>query len=98
MSEWINSCIAGVQINVKVIPNSSKNQLSLLDENIKINIIAPALENKANKEIVKFLSKVLGVKKKELSIIRGNKEKYKQILIKDHTFEEIERKINSLIN
>ncbi|MDD5331591.1 MAG: DUF167 domain-containing protein [Candidatus Nanoarchaeia archaeon] len=44
-------------LNIKVKPNSKKNEIILKDGNYEIKIKAPPEDNKANLELVKFLSK-----------------------------------------
>ena len=69
--------------NVKVIlkPNSSKNKIVKFDSERNayfIEIKAPAHNNKANIELVKFLSRFL---KKDVKIIRGFKSREKLLRI-----------------
>jgi len=71
---------------IKVIlkPNSSKNKIKELDSKrnaYRIEIKAPAEDNKSNIQLVKFLSKAL---KKDVKIIRGfkNREKLLRISLK----------------
>jgi uncharacterized protein (TIGR00251 family) len=45
-------------LKCKVVPNSSKNEISGVYEGmLKIKIKSPAVENRANEELVKFFSK-----------------------------------------
>ena len=69
--------------NVKVIlkPNSSKNKIVKFDSEKNAYIVeikAPAYNNKANIELVKFLSRFL---KKDVKIIRGFKSREKLLRI-----------------
>jgi len=69
--------------NVKVIlkPNSSKNKIVKFDSERNAYIVeikAPAYNNKANIELVKFLSRFL---KKDVKIIRGFKSREKLLRI-----------------
>ena len=48
-------------ITLKIVPNSSKNDVIKEDDYIKIKITAAPVENKANKVLVEFLSKKLSV-------------------------------------
>ena len=67
------------KFKVIVKPNSQKNEITGFDEKenaIKINIAAPADKNKANKELIKFLSKAL---KKRVRIASGLTSKEKII-------------------
>ena len=80
----------GILINIKVVPNSSKTTVMGLEQAgvpaetyLKIKISSPANENKANEELIKFLSKELKVPKSSIEIVKGVKNKEKKVLIKD---------------
>lgn len=64
-------------VNVK--PNSSKNEIIDFDKENKtltVKIAAPSEKDKANKELIKFLSKKL---KKKIEIVKGLKSRKKVI-------------------
>ena len=64
---------------VLIKPNSAKNEIISFDENknaYKINIIEKAEDDKANKELIKFLSKISG---KKVKIKSGFKSREKII-------------------
>ncbi len=68
--------------SIKALPNSSKNLVSgILDESLKIKIKAPAVEGAANKELVKFLSKMFKVAKSDIVFVGGQSSKRKLIKI-----------------
>jgi len=70
-----------VYINIKVQPNSSQNKIAgIYGDSIKINVKAPAVEGKANKELIKFISKTFKVPKSEI-LIKGETSKKKQIIL-----------------
>jgi uncharacterized protein (TIGR00251 family) len=71
-----------VILSVKASPNSSKNQISgLHNELLKIKIKAPAVEGAANKELIKFISKVFKLPKSEIEFISGESSKRKLLKI-----------------
>ncbi|MDD5086398.1 MAG: DUF167 domain-containing protein [Candidatus Nanoarchaeia archaeon] len=75
----------GMKGNIKVIlkPNSSCNRIAGFDNEKKAYIIevkAPAHENKANIELVKFLSKSI---KKKVRILKGLKSREKILEISE---------------
>ena len=84
----------GLLIRIKIVPNSSKNDLIIEDEFIKVKVTAQPIENKANKALVEFLSKRFKVPKKSREIVKGDTSKEKTLLfsIKD---EEKKQKIIS---
>lgn len=69
-------------IEVHIQPNSNENEIVSKENNIfKIKIKAPAIENKANIELIKFLSKELKVEKSLITIKSGKNSKTKLINI-----------------
>ncbi len=72
----------GLIIKIKIVPNSSKNDLILEEEFIKIKVTAQPIENKANKALIEFLSKLLKIPKTNIEILKGDTSKEKTLLIK----------------
>ena len=69
-----------VILSIKTVPNSSKNLVcGLLDDSLKLKIKAPAVEGAANKEIVKFLSKLFKVSKSDVVFVGGETSKRKRL-------------------
>ena len=69
-------------LSIRIQPNASKNQVvGRFDEAIRIKITAPPVEDKANKECLKFLSDILRVPKTSISIIKGHKTRSKMIQV-----------------
>lgn len=62
-----------MRIKVKVIPKSKENKIigPMANGVLKIKITAPATDNKANEELIKFLSKEMKKKKSQIKIING---------------------------
>ena len=69
-------------IKIKIVPNSSKNDLIFEEEFIKIKVTAQPIENKANKALIEFLSKLLKIPKTSIEILKGETSKEKTLLIK----------------
>lgn len=71
-----------ILLRVRAVPNSSINKIAeVQDEALRIKIKAPAVEGAANKELVKFLSKLLKVSKSSIEILKGETSKVKIIRI-----------------
>ncbi len=69
-----------VTFRIKAVPNSSKNIVSgILDDALKLKIKAPAVEGAANKELVKFLSKMFKVTKSDIVFVGGETSKQKRL-------------------
>lgn len=72
----------GLLIKVKIVPNSSKNELIIEDEFIKVKVTAQPVENKANKALIEFLSKKFKIPKTSIQIVKGETSKEKTIFLK----------------
>ena len=70
----------GLLIRIKIVPNSSKNDLIIEDEFIKVKVTAQPIENKANKALVEFLSKKFKDPKTSIQIVKGDTSKEKTLL------------------
>ncbi len=87
----------GIKFCIRVIPNSSKCELAgIFDDCLKIKLTVPPIEGRANKECIKFLSKLLNVPKTSIEIISGQTSKNKTIFIWGNS-DELSRSISSLV-
>ena len=69
-------------LNIRVQPNASQNKVtSYVDGVLHIRIAAAPVHGKANQELIKFLSKVLGVSKSNLSIKKGAASRQKVVAV-----------------
>lgn len=74
-------CISEDSFRVLVKPNASRNEILSYDDArkaYKISIKEPAEDNRANIELIKFLSKEMG---KRVKIISGHTSKIKTVRV-----------------
>lgn len=72
----------GIKFSICVVPKSSKNLLSVMEDGIiKLKINASPIEGKANEACVKYIADILGIAKSKVKIISGFKSKTKLIEI-----------------
>ncbi len=70
------------QIKIKVIAGAKQNSVEEFYEDIiKVKIDKPAVDGKANKAIIEYFSKLLNIPKKNVTILRGEKNSLKDLLI-----------------
>ncbi len=79
----------GVIINIKISPNSSKNEIIKDGEIFKIKITSPPVDGKANKSLIEFLSKTFKIPKTSIKILKGETSKEKTILFQTDNIEKI---------
>jgi uncharacterized protein (TIGR00251 family) len=73
-------------LDVKVVPNSRKNMVEGIKNNrLVIRINAQPEKGKANKELIKLLSREYHISKSSVRIIHGMTSKYKTIELPSHT-------------
>ena len=77
-------------LRLRISPNASKNQFIFADDMIKLKITAQPIENKANKAVIEYLSKLFKVPKTKITILKGDTSKEKTLLIKTTDMEKIE--------
>lgn len=71
----------GLLVKIRIVPNSSKNDIIKEDEFIKVKVTAQPIENKANKALIEFLSKRFKIPKTSVQIIKGETSKDKTLLL-----------------
>ncbi|ACJ16128.1 hypothetical protein, conserved [Thermococcus onnurineus NA1] len=91
--KFIRETKDGAVILLYVQPKAKKNEIEGVDEwrgRLKVKIKAPPVEGKANKEVVRFFSKMLGT---EVEIIRGGTSREKDLLVKGFSSKEVLKKL-----
>jgi uncharacterized protein (TIGR00251 family) len=79
---WLKQSPTGIIISLHCQPGAKQTKvLGLHDQCLKISLQAPALENKANELLLAWLSKKLGVPKKQIHFISGQNSRKKRIEI-----------------
>ncbi|XP_016926232.2 UPF0235 protein C15orf40 homolog [Drosophila suzukii] len=81
-------------IQILAKPGAKQNGITGIGlEGVGVQIAAPPSEGEANAELVKFLSKVLGLRKSDVSLDKGSRSRNKIILISKgvSTVEAIEQ-------
>ncbi|MCD6571262.1 MAG: YggU family protein [Deltaproteobacteria bacterium] len=89
---WIQRRNNDTIVTCKVHPNASRSCMEGIKEgHLEIRLNAPPVEGKANKALIKLMSKCLKLAKSEISIIHGEKTRIKIISIKDKTPTDVIR-------
>jgi uncharacterized protein len=85
----------GVTIKVKVTPNSSKNDLSVEnEESVSVRLTCPPVEGRANKELTKLMGKRLKIAPSSITILHGLTSREKILLIPGLTEAEVIDKLS----
>ncbi len=81
ISDIINEETNRLSITILVKPNSTKNELNLSNNELILKVKAVRQKGKANKEIIKFMAKIMGISSSNIEIIQGNLSTTKTVAI-----------------
>ena len=74
----------GIEINIHVLPRSSRCMVVGVQNNqLKIKLTKPPVDGKANMECCRFISKLLGIGRNRVKIVKGAKTRYKVLKVED---------------
>ena len=79
-----------VFIDIKVFPQAGRQKL-VVDKSgiLKCFIVAAPEDGKANKEVIEFIAKLIGIKKQDIEIVSGLTSRKKRLVINSlATYEE----------
>ena len=84
-----------VVLHLQVKPNSKKQEIVVdsFDKKITIFVKAQPDKGKANKELLKFLAKILEKTTSDISIVAGQTSRDKTLIVKNDTKQNVESKI-----
>ena len=83
--------------SVRVVPGASSDKVCGVSEGcLRVRVAAPPHDGRANKRLLKFLSKTLGIPAGRLEIASGEKARIKNIRVKNIDKASIEKKLAAL--
>ena len=78
-------------IRVRVLPRSSRNEVAGREDGVfRIKLTAPPVEGRANKALQKFLADRLGVPKRDIQLVSGERSRTKSVRIDGLSPDEVE--------
>jgi len=87
----MNKCV----LEFKVIPGASTTELADLEgEMIRVRVAAPPEKGKANKELIRFLAKSLGIPKTTVVLLSGKTSRRKRIQVNGIGKEQVMRTLH----
>lgn len=90
----------GISIKINAKPGAKNNNITdISSDGVGVQINAPPTDGEANAELIKYLSKVLGLRKSDLSLDRGSRSRNKILIVHSTSLgiESITEKINQEI-
>jgi uncharacterized protein len=93
----IRDTLDGATFAVRVQPRARRNAITgVVGEALKLALIAPPVEGKANQACVEFLAELLNVPRSSVTIVGGQTSRNKVIRVAGRTAAEIEARLRAL--
>lgn len=81
-------------LTVRVLPRSSKEEVAGFAEGVvRVRLTAPPVENRANEALVKFLSRIFDVPRRQIEIVTGGTGRNKLVRVAGIERKEALRKL-----
>ena len=82
-----------VELRVRVIPRASKSGIAgTRDGALLVRLNSPPVESAANSELIQVISDALGVPKRSISIVSGQRSRLKRIVVHSVTMDDVNAK------
>lgn len=82
----IRQTCKGLEIRVKVSPNSSRESVCFKEgESLIIKLKAPPIEGRANRDLIKIVARKLGVAPGRVTVLKGLTSREKTLLVEEVT-------------
>ena len=83
-----------VELRVRVIPRASKSGIAgTRDGALLVRLNSPPVEGAANAELIQVISDALGVPKRSVSIVSGQRSRLKRIVVHGVTMDDVNAKL-----
>ena len=70
------------RLKLRIVPNAKRDEVTgQHGDAVKIKIAAPALDGKANEAVLEFLAEKLGIHRRDVTLIAGEKSRDKLVEI-----------------
>ena len=93
----VRETAAGAVFRVRVVPRASRSGIAgIQDDALKLRIMAPPVEGKANEECIRLLAELLGVKKGQVTIIAGHASRTKTVAVEGLKADQVASLIAAL--
>ncbi|EDR26129.1 hypothetical protein, conserved [Entamoeba dispar SAW760] len=87
---------SNVIIEIEIKPNAKTSELQGVEDGIlKVAIDAPPIDGKANTEVIAFMASTFGIKKSNVSLIKGQTSHHKTLQFENWTREKVLQIIQS---
>jgi len=81
-----------ITLNIQTTPNAPRSEIvKWMGDRLKVKVKAPAVEGKANTELVRFLAEAFGVRPNAVTLLRGDTARIKVVRIEGVEEADLQR-------
>jgi uncharacterized protein (TIGR00251 family) len=84
-----------LRLSVEAHPNARRSRLDLVDTTLRVWVMAPAVDGRANKAIEQTIAHALGVGPREVRIVSGARGRHKLVEIDLADIDEVRRRLRA---
>jgi uncharacterized protein (TIGR00251 family) len=82
VDEWWTATDDGLIVRVHVVPNARRTEVvHVTSSRLRLKLAAPAVDNKANEEAIRFFAATFGVRKQDVRLVIGGRSRDKTFRI-----------------
>jgi uncharacterized protein len=94
----IRASAEGVELPLHVQPRAKRNEISgRHNGTLKLRLTAPPVDDAANRSVLEFFARLLGVPKSSIQIVSGLRSRDKTIFIRGVSLDKIRRALEEEI-
>lgn len=82
MSNWWQPCDEGLKLFLKVVPGARKSEVVVQENQLRVRVAAPAVEGKANDELLSVVAKWCGVRSNACEVVTGRHSRNKVVVVR----------------
>ena len=77
-----------------VTPGARHSEVTgVADERLRVRLAAPAIEGRANDELIRFMARELGVRRDDVTVVAGGRSRRKLLHLSGVTLPEARRRL-----
>jgi len=86
--------VASCTLELKTIPNAPRDEIAgWIGTALKVKVHAPALDGRANDALLAFLAEKLGLARRAVTLVRGDKSRHKVVRLDGLTLAEAKARL-----
>jgi len=82
-----------LRLDVEAHPNARADRVELVDDVVRVWVRAPAVDGRANAAIEGVLAEALGLRQRQVQIVRGHASRHKVFELDLADIEEVRRRL-----